>query len=128
MSPYNAYTPYPYYPQMYQQPIQQPIQQSIQQPMAQQTIPAPPTYVLGKTVNSPADIMAADVPMGAQKVFFPQADGKVIYARAWNSNGLIDPKTYVLQEDLQPEAKEDPLSSIRDQLTRIEEKLAKLEG
>lgn len=126
-NPYNPYQMYNPYPQMYSQPIQQPVQQ-IQQPMPQQNVQPLPAYVLGKTVNSAADIMAVDVPMGAQKVFFPQSDGKVIYSRAWNANGLIDPQTYILQEEQPAEPQPDPLASIRDQLTRIEEKLAKWEG
>lgn len=129
----NYFTPYQYQQPIYNQMPQYPMnaQPTMQpQPQVQQPMQQLPSYILGKTVNSAADIMAVDVPMGAQKVFFPQADGKIMYARSWGSDGLIKPETYVLQEQEtnQPSEQSDELSKIYEKLAVIEEKLSKWEA
>ena len=71
-------------------------QQSYQQPMNMNTYAMPMVY--GKMVNSEADILPNQIPNDGSASYFPSSDGSKIYFRAWQQDGKIMSKTYILED------------------------------
>lgn len=71
-------------------------QQSYYQPMNMNTYAMPMVY--GKMVNSEADILPNQIPNDGSASYFPSSDGSKIYFRAWQQDGKIMSKTYILED------------------------------
>lgn len=71
-------------------------QQSCYQPMNMNTYAMPMVY--GKMVNSEADILPNQIPNDGSASYFPSSDGSKIYFRAWQQDGKIMSKTYILED------------------------------
>lgn len=108
--PYNPYnlqftgaTPQQYgqLPQIYNPPVQQ------------------PSGISGRVVQTETDVAPNEVPNDNTVGYYPSADGKVIWAKTWNSYGGISTQEYVLKET--PEQPViDPLEPIIERLSAIE--------
>lgn len=59
-----------------------------------------PGIIYGRIVNDPNEITANEIPMDGSVSLFPTSDYSKIYAKAWNGNGLITTKTFVLEEPI----------------------------
>ena len=105
---------YPQYPSQYQ---------SAFQPYAQQVPTVAPTIsqptLTGHLVTSPDEIKPNDIPMNGQAAYFPSNDGKVIYAKAWNTDGSIATVRYVAESAEETPA-QPTLFDIANQLSNIE--------
>lgn len=71
-------------------------QQSYYQPMNMNPYAMPMVY--GKMVNSEADILPNQIPNDGSASYFPSSDGSKIYFRAWQQDGKIMSKTYILED------------------------------
>lgn len=60
------------------------------------------SYIPGKIIAGPKDIMPNDVPMDGNAAVFLQYDQSCIYVKAWTADGRIDTKKYVLSTDENP--------------------------
>lgn len=72
-------------------------QQSYYQPVNMNTYAMPMVY--GRMVNSEADILPNQIPNDGSASYFPSSDGSKIYFRAWQQDGTIMKKTYILTEE-----------------------------
>lgn len=86
-----------------------------------------PSYIPGKMVNSPQDIVPQEVPMDGSAAVFPSSDLSCIYLKAWGSDGLI--KTFRYVPEVPEEAKKSPEATfqetILERLNSIEELVKK---
>lgn len=87
-----------------------------QQSQMQQQQVRTPSYFLGRFVQSPEEIMAAEIPMDVPLAIFPLVDGKTIITKRWNQDGKLEPRVYVLQDDETAETQksEDPLAEFME--------------
>lgn len=76
----------------------------------------------GHLVASPDEIKPNDIPMNGQAAYFPSNDGKVIYAKAWNTDGSIATVRYVAESAEETPA-QPTLFDIANQLQNIEDLL-----
>lgn len=110
---------YPQYPNQY------PLQGSYQ-PYVPQVPAVTPTVtqsgLTGHLVASPDEIKPNDIPMNGQAAYFPSQDGKVIYAKAWNTDGSIATVRYVAESAEETPA-QPTLFDIANQLQNIEDLL-----
>ena len=88
-----------------------------------------PGIIYGRVVNDPNEITANEIPMDGSVSLFPTSDYSKIYAKAWNGNGLITTKTFVLEEPINtqntaPEA-DSFQTEIRARLDKIEKMLSR---
>ncbi len=103
-------------------PSQAPQPQPNQQPIA----PMP-----GRIVNSLEEILPNEVPMDGSRGVFPKADKSCIYVKYWDGTNGIKTDIYVFQDpqtsavETSQESSTNELESIKNQLNRIEKKLAK---
>lgn len=65
------------------------------QPATSYSTSAQPRFMVGRTVNSPEEITAADVPMDGSVRLFPTGDGSAIYRKEWDGNGHLNTVRYV---------------------------------
>ena len=109
---------YPSYPNQYQNQYQ-----SAYQPYMPQVPSITPTAtqptLTGHLVASPDEIKPNDIPMNGQAAYFPSQDGKVIYAKAWNTDGSIATVRYVA-ESAEETPSQPTLFDIANQLSNIE--------
>ena len=100
--------------------------QSAYQPYTPQTPTITPTItqpsLTGHLVASPDEIKPNDIPMNGQAAYFPSQDGKVIYAKAWNTDGSIATVRYVAESAEETPA-QPTLFDIANQLQNIEDLL-----
>ena len=105
---------YPQYPNQFQ---------STYQPSTPQVPSVAPTVtqpaLTGHLVASPDEIKPNDIPMNGQAAYFPSNDGKVIYAKAWNTDGSIATVRYVAESAEETPA-QPTLFDIANQLSNIE--------
>lgn len=105
VQPYNYQTPY------YQQ---------------SPTLPQLQSNILGGKIVDGVDVIRSfDVPIGST-YFFPQADGKKIYAKGWNNNGTTFLNEFSLvdiQEETKPDPYEEKLNNIYDAISKLEKKI-----
>lgn len=92
--------------------------------------PQPPAtnYNVVRIVDDPSTIGAQEVAMGVLNLF-PSSDGERIYLKAWNNDGLIEPRVYVLQNEVQPDSKtpEDPrIDEMERRILELESAVVKL--
>lgn len=97
----------PYYQQpSYQQYPSVPLPNYNWQPQNQPSVGysnnAAPRYVVGRAVNSPEEITAAEVPMDGFVRLFPSNDGLHVYRKEWDGDGRLNTRTYVLDEQQKP--------------------------
>lgn len=121
--PYNPYQSI--MGQQFQQPMMTNQYQNLQYQAAVQ--PQQPTVqgISGRIVNTESEVAPNEVPNDNSVGYYPSADGRVIWAKTWNSNGGISTKEYILN-DVQPEAPIDPLELVIARLTAIEAALQDL--
>lgn len=98
-------------------------------PMQNQNGGVRPGIIYGRVVNDPDEITANEIPMDGSVSLFPTSDYSKIYAKAWNGNGLITTKTFVLEEPINtqnaaPEA-DSFQTEIRVRLDKIEKMLSR---
>lgn len=98
-------------------------------PMQNQNGGVRPGIIYGRVVNDPNEITANEIPMDGSVSLFPTSDYSKIYAKAWNGNGLITTKTFVLEEPINtqnaaPEA-DSFQTEIRVRLDKIEKMLSR---
>lgn len=96
--------------------------QNIPQQAIQPTVqPQQPTVsgISGRIVQNESEVAPNEVPNDNTVGYYPSADGRVIWAKTWNSNGGISTQEYVLKETPTPEPI-DPLAPIMERLTAIE--------
>lgn len=98
-------------------------------PMQNQNGGVRPGIIYGRVVNDPNEITANEIPMDGSVSLFPTSDYSKIYAKAWNGNGLITTKTFVLEEPINtqnaaPEA-DSFQTEIRVRLDKIEKILSR---
>lgn len=131
MNPYQSasYSPQYSYPQYSYNPMPQ-----MQQPQRQQVF-----GLSGKTIQSPENVMANDVPMDGSVAFFPMNDLSAIYAKSWNPDGTIRTSVFkpVLEQDPKNvstnalkgkiEASEDVTAPFMNKLDEVYDKLLQLE-
>lgn len=112
---------------MYNYPPYQNQFQSTYQPYIQQVPTTTPTASIptltGHLVASPDEIKPNDIPMNGQAAYFPSNDGKVIYAKAWNTDGSIATVRYVAESAEETPA-QPTLIDIANQLQNIEDILS----
>lgn len=110
-------------------------QQSYYQPVNMNTYAMPMVY--GRMVNSEADILPNQIPNDGSASYFPSSDGSKIYFRAWQQDGTIMKKTYILTEEpvaqpvntpIQPQAQQAQQPQQNDQLTAVLSQLAQNMG
>lgn len=108
-------------------PYQQNQFQSAYQPYVPQVPSVTPqitqTGLTGHLVASPDEIKPNDIPMNGQAAYFPSQDGKVIYAKAWNTDGSIATVKYVAESAEETPA-QPTLFDIANQLQNIEDLLS----
>lgn len=109
--------PYQSYPNQFQSTYQP---YTPQVPSVAPTV-APPSLT-GHLVASPDEIKPNDIPMNGQAAYFPSSDGKVIYAKAWNTDGSIATVRYVAESAEETPA-QPTLFDIANQLQNIEDLL-----
>lgn len=87
---------------MYGNPYQQfqPMQQAY--PQFQQSFEPRPT-IAGKMVQTPNDIMPADIPMNGTPCFFPMHDGSAVFMKVWNPDGTIGTVKFLPEQIAQKE-------------------------
>lgn len=88
-----------------------------------------PGIIYGRIVNDPNEITANEIPMDGSVSLFPTSDYSKIYVKAWNGNGLITTKTFVLEEpsttqNIAPEA-DSFQTEMRARLDNIEKMLSR---
>lgn len=100
--------------------------QNAYQPYIPQVPSVTPTVttsgLTGHLVASPDEIKPNDIPMNGQAAYFPSSDGKVIYAKAWNTDGSIATVRYVAESAEETPA-QPTLFDIANQLQNIEDLL-----
>ncbi len=100
-------------------------------PMQPQPNQQPIAPMPGRIVNSLEEILPNEVPMDGSRGVFPKADKSCIYVKYWDGTNGIKTDIYVLQDPQIPAAETsqenstNELESIKNQLNRIEKKLAK---
>ena len=108
---------------MYNYPPFQTQLQGAYQPYVPQVPSIAPTVatpsLTGHLVASPDEIKPNDIPMNGQAAYFPSNDGKVIYAKAWNTDGSIATVRYVA-ESAEETPSQPTLFDIANQLSNIE--------
>lgn len=109
---------YPQYPSQIQSTYQPYIPQV---PSVAPTVSQP--SLTGHLVASPDEIKPNDIPMNGQAAYFPSSDGKVIYAKAWNTDGSIATVRYVAESAEETPA-QPTLFDIANQLSNIEDLLS----
>lgn len=111
---------------MYNYPPYQNQFQNTYQPYVPQVPAITPTVtqsgLTGHLVASPDEIKPNDIPMNGQAAYFPSNDGKVIYAKAWNTDGSIATVRYVAESAEETPA-QPTLFDIANQLQNIEDLL-----
>ena len=108
---------YPQYPNQFQNTYQPYV------PQVPSVIPtATQSTLTGHLVASPDEIKPNDIPMNGQAAYFPSQDGKVIYAKAWNTDGSIATVRYVAESAEETPA-QPTLFDIANQLQNIEDLL-----
>ena len=107
-------------------PYQQNQFQNTYQPYVPQVPAVTPTIttstLTGHLVASHDEIKPNDIPMNGQAAYFPSQDGKVIYAKAWNTDGSIATVRYVAESAEETPA-QPTLFDIANQLQNIEDLL-----
>lgn len=101
--------------------IQSPYANALQQPM-QTTVHTPLTTtrgITGRIVSAESEVAPGEVPTDNTVGYYPSADGNVIWAKTWNTNGGIETREYVLKE-ITPEPVADPFQPVIDRLEKIE--------
>ena len=106
---------YPQYPSNQFQNTYQPYIPQV--PTVTPTVTQP--TLTGHLVASPDEIKPNDIPMNGQAAYFPSNDGKVIYAKAWNTDGSIATVRYVA-ESAEETPSQPTLFDIANQLSNIE--------
>lgn len=105
-------------------------QQSYYQPVNMNTYAMPMVY--GRMVNSEADILPNQIPNDGSASYFPSSDGSKIYFRAWQQDGTIMKKTYILTEEPVSQSVNAPAQAPQpqqnDQLTAVLSQLAQNMG
>lgn len=61
-----------------------------------------PRFIVGRAVNSPEEITAAEVPMDGSVRLFPSNDGAHVYRKEWDGNGRLNTLTYSLDQQEKP--------------------------
>ena len=78
---------------------------------------------MGKVVSDPREISAQDVTMDGSLTLFPDANGQVIYGRAWMPNGGIAETRFVSEQKDSTQNQDDPFVAIMNQLTDMKDDL-----
>lgn len=84
--------------------------------------PPPPdiSYLPGRVINHPDEIMPKEVPMDGSVSVFPLKDLSAIIVKGWNNQGQLVPVTYIPKPP-EPQAPSQFESAIFDRLTALEE-------
>lgn len=96
--------------------------------IAQQTVqPQQSTIqgISGRIVSNESEVAPNEIPNDNTVGYYPSADGSVIWAKTWNSNGGISTVEYVRKE-IPVEEQKDPLEPVLERLTAIETALIDL--
>lgn len=105
------------------QPAVQPIAPYMAQP-APQYQPKyqyqPPSGLSGRTVASLSEVTVNDVPSDGSTGFFPAADGSVVWAKRWMSDGSISTTAYVPEPVPEPAPEPDKMDAVLERLSAIE--------
>lgn len=120
----NGYN-YPQYPYgMNQQMMQMPTNQNIPRNNG----------ISGRVISNPNEITPNEIPMDGSVSLFPTSDYSTIYAKAWNTNGLIETKKFVAvseNESLSPvpsDGTKEALDAINSRLDKIEKAVSYRKG
>lgn len=81
--------------------------------------------ISGRVVTNESEVAPNEVPNDNTLGYYPSADGSVIWAKTWNSNGGISTVEYVRKETPIEQPK-DPLEPIMERLGAIETLLNEL--
>lgn len=87
----------PSYADSYNYTTPQVTQPSVQQDQTQSFMR---TSIPGRLVNSLEEVAPGEVPMDGTPIFFPKADGSLIYVASLNKEGRIATTTYIRQEQV----------------------------
>lgn len=120
----NGYN-YPQYPYgMNQQMMQMPANQS-----------APRNNIIsGRVISNPNEITPNEIPMDGSVSLFPTSDYSTIYAKAWNTNGLIETKKFIAVSENEPstatssDGTKEALDAINARLDKIEKAVSYRKG
>lgn len=88
-----------------------------------------PGMIYGRVVNDPNEITPNEIPMDGSVSLFPTSDYSKIYAKAWNGNGLITTKTFVLEDtvdnQVNAQGSENFQTEVKNRLDKIEKILSR---
>lgn len=87
--------------------------------------PPPRSFIPGRVVNNPNEIMPKEVPMDGNIALFPTGDLSRIYLKAWGSDGLIRTIPFIQEPEMTqqegPSPEEQFRSEVFDRLSNIED-------
>ena len=91
--------------------------QGVQRPQASSFIP-------GRTINTPDDIMPQEVPMDGSVSLFPTNDFSAIYAKTWTKDGTIATMKFI------PEKQETAPTPnlLEEKINKIDKRISSLEN
>lgn len=100
-------------------------QSSGSQPTQQVSSSQTSSYVIVRTVDDPSVIEAQEVAMGVNNLF-PSSDGKTIYMKKWNKEGLIDTDVFVSKKQPNIHSDVSPISELEKRVSALEASVNKL--